>query len=98
MNESAARKAEVRYLSLVRKESLLERSREGSDEIDRAISIGSFSLSPETHEELKKLRNNLQVLGCTEMSFFDLLDKQVSLLEECIDRISDLAMKNLQVS
>ena len=84
-------------LSDKRKNELINRSKEGADEIDRAITIGAFVMSNEALKQIKQLRINIQELDFNNMSFFDYLDNQVAYLEDCITKVTKLAKKDLGV-
>jgi hypothetical protein len=83
-------------LSDRRKKDLEEKTKIGSDEIDRIISIGGFIVSKETIQSLLKLRKSLESLNIQEMSFYIYLDKKVSYLDNAIREISKQAKKDLE--
>lgn len=86
-------------LSPERKNSLLAKSHEGSDELEKAVSIGAFALSKKALLSLKHLRSELEENknNFPKISYYEYLDKNVSSLNKCISELTSIARKDLSV-
>lgn len=82
-----------------RKELLLAKSREGSEEIERVVSIGAFSISKEALASLKRLRVNYDTLktNFNEISYYEYLEQHILFTDACISDIILIGRKELKI-
>ncbi len=86
-------------LSPERKETLLAKSKEGSDELERAASIGAFAISKKALSSLKLLRSELDEAKNKfhKISYYEYLERNVTSLDKCISEIISIARTELKV-
>ncbi|MBV6452469.1 MAG: hypothetical protein MHPDNHAH_03226 [Anaerolineales bacterium] len=82
-----------------RKEALLAKSHEGSEEIERMVSIGAFAISKEALDSLKRLRAGFDSIRnrINEMSYYEYLEKHITYTDDCISEIIAIGRRELKV-
>lgn len=66
------------------------------DEVSKTIDVGSFIISDDAVEELKKLVKSLY-RARREDTFFEYLEVQIIALKDCIEKIKVIAKTDLKV-
>jgi len=69
--------------------------RKGSDDVDKAIEIGSFTISDDSIECLRKFRKRPR-LKFEENPIFELAEEESQFLTDCIDELKVLAARDLK--
>ncbi len=88
----------IKMLSEEKKAILKADTLLGSQEIAKAIDVGSFITSEEAVLVLDGYRNDMDSLNSSTNSWFEYLDDSYGLTKDCLDKVKLLAKKDLQRS